>query len=44
MRSVLNNGNRYRWPLPRTTVYVLVCKAFATFYDGAVVFQRIACV
>ena len=36
IRFLLGNGIRYRWPIGRTMVYVLVCKAFATFYGGAV--------
>jgi radical SAM superfamily enzyme YgiQ (UPF0313 family) len=36
LRFLFGNGIRYRWPLGRTTVYALVCKAFATFYGGAV--------
>lgn len=36
MRILFGNGVRHRWPLGRTTVYVLVCKAFSTFYGGAV--------
>ncbi len=36
VRFLLGNGIRYRWPLGRTTVYILVCKAFSTFYGGAV--------
>jgi radical SAM superfamily enzyme YgiQ (UPF0313 family) len=36
LRFLFGNGIRYRWPLRRTAVYALVCKAFATFYGGAV--------
>ena len=36
VRFLFENGLRYRWPLRRTAVYALVCKAFATFYGGAV--------
>jgi radical SAM superfamily enzyme YgiQ (UPF0313 family) len=36
VKFLLGNGMRYRWPLGRTLVYTLVCKAFATFYGGAV--------
>jgi radical SAM superfamily enzyme YgiQ (UPF0313 family) len=36
LRCLFANGIRYRWPLGRTVVYALVCKAFATFYGGAV--------
>lgn len=36
MRILFGNGVRHRWPLRRTTVYVLVCKVFSTFYGGAV--------
>jgi radical SAM superfamily enzyme YgiQ (UPF0313 family) len=36
LRFLFGNGVRYRWPMLRTMVYVLVCKAFATFYGGAV--------
>jgi len=36
LRFLFGNGIRYRWPVRRTAVYALVCKAFATFYGGAV--------
>ena len=36
LKFLFGNGIRYRWPLRRTAVYALVCKAFATFYGGAV--------
>lgn len=36
LRFLFRNGLRSRWPARRTFVYVLVCKAFATFYGGAV--------
>lgn len=36
LRCLFANGIRYRRPLKRTVVYALVCKAFATFYGGAV--------
>jgi hypothetical protein len=35
MRFLFANGIRYRWPIGRTMVHALVCKAFATFYGGA---------
>jgi radical SAM superfamily enzyme YgiQ (UPF0313 family) len=35
-RFLFRNGIRSRWPVQRTLVYVLVCKAFAKFYGGAV--------